>query len=189
MNSKQAIDIVLSNLRDQDIAFFTTGYISRYAFSYGDRMSNFYMIGSMGLVSPVALGAALNTSKKVFIFDGDGSLLMNMGAMAMVANHKPENLFHIVLDNEAYESTGSQPSISRRINFSSIAKAMGYKHVSTIDRKDELRKRCSSMFHKKGPYFLHVKLGKAGSIKTGRVSIDPETLSQRIRKKIKEKDV
>ena len=110
MNRSQALKIILPNLEESDLCIFTTGFISRRAFAIKDRKANFYMIGSMGLVSSLGLGIALNTNKKVIIFDGDGSLLMDMGTMAMIANYKPENLFHIALDNEVYNSTGGQPT-------------------------------------------------------------------------------
>lgn len=184
MNSLEAIKTILSNLRDDDIALFTTGFISRYAFSCGDRESNFYMIGSMGLASSVGLGIALNTEKRVFVFDGDGSLLMDMGTMAMVASCAPRNFYHIVLDNEAYESTGGQPSISKDINFASVAGAAGYKFVCGVSRLDGLKMECRAMLRKAGPGLLHIKLKEALAMKAGRVSITPDVLSQRIMKRI-----
>ena len=85
MNSSDAINIILDNLKDGDIAVSTTGFISRRIFALKDRDANFYMIGSMGLVSAVGLGIALNSRKRVVVLDGDGSALMDMGTMAMIA--------------------------------------------------------------------------------------------------------
>ena len=186
MNSKVAIKFMLPNLRDDDIAIFTNGYISRYAFGIRDRNANFYMIGSMGLVSSVGLGMALNMSERVFIFDGDGSILMDLGTMAMIANHKAQNLFHIVLDNESYESTGAQPAISENIDISSLAKAAGYRCVLKINNLGELRRRFRDLINEKGPVFLHVKVCGSGYTKAGRVAIDPQDLSARITEKIRQ---
>ena len=115
MNRREAIKMIFDKLDDEDIALFTTGMISREAFGIKDRGMNFYMIGSMGLLSSVALGIALNTTKKVFIFDGDGSALMDLGTMSMFGAVSPKNLVPIVLDNESYLSTGGQPTISSKM--------------------------------------------------------------------------
>ena len=184
MTSLNAINLILSNLKDDDIALFTTGFISRYAFSSMDRKANFYMIGSMGLVSSVGLGIALNTPKRVFVFDGDGSVLMDMGTLAMIANHEPENLFHIALDNESYESTGGQPTITNRIDLTSIAKAAGYRQVLRVDNKRDLQKRFVKILDKVGPAFALIKVKNAKAIDVGRVSITPQRLAYRIKQTI-----
>ena len=97
--------------------------ISREVFFTNDRPGNFYMIGSMGLLSSFGLGLALQfPEKKVYILEGDGSALMSLGTLPLIATESPKNLFHVILDNEAYESTGSQPSISSKVDLDEIAK-------------------------------------------------------------------
>jgi thiamine pyrophosphate-dependent acetolactate synthase large subunit-like protein len=77
----------------------------------GVRPQNFYMLGSMGLACPIAFGVALaQPGRQVFALEGDGSLLMELGCLATIAKHAPPNLAIIVLDNGAYEITGSQPT-------------------------------------------------------------------------------
>ena len=73
-----------------------------------DRPRNFYTFGSMGLCSSVALGMALSTADKIVSFDGDGSLLMNLGAIATIGREMPRNLVVVVWDNEEWGQTGHQ---------------------------------------------------------------------------------
>lgn len=183
MNSQDALSIILPRLKKTDTALFTTGFISRYAFSFNDRKANFYMTGSMGLVSSLGLGIAINSSKRVFIFDGDGSVLMDMGSLAMIAAERPKNLFHLVLDNEVYESTGRQPSISKHINLSRVAEALGYKKVYNVCDSVVLQESIRDMVSQIGPVFIMLKLYSPSPEKgLRRVSIVPEELTKRIRR-------
>jgi thiamine pyrophosphate-dependent acetolactate synthase large subunit-like protein len=183
MNSLDALRIILPILEKRDIALFTTGFICRHAFSFNDRKANFYMTGSMGLVSSVGLGIALNSTRRVFIFDGDGSVLMDMGSLAMIAVESPDNLFHIVLDNEVYESTGRQPSLSRRIDLSRVAQACGYKKIYNFSGSAKLQESIGGIMSRKGPVFIMLKLYSPSPEKEmRRVSVTPEALTQRIRR-------
>ena len=179
MKRFEAIKAILAMLNEEDIALFTTGMISREAFHFKDRKANFYMIGSMGLVSSVALGIALNTEKKVVIFDGDGSVLMDMGTMAMIASEKPVNLIHIVLDNESYQSTGGQPTVSNTVQLSKIAMDSGYAYSTKVDTEEKLKTVSKDIMTQKGPSFILIKtLGKTEE-KHGRVSLVPFQLKER----------
>src|SRR5437867_3340005 len=80
-------------------------------FAAGDRPRNFYTWGSMGLASSIGLGLALaRPDLRVFVLDGDGSLLMNLGSLATIGLLRPSNLVVIVMDNEEYATTGGQPT-------------------------------------------------------------------------------
>ena len=86
-----AIRIIAESLQKNDLVVSTTGMISRELFITDDRSGNFYMLGSMGLVSSFALGLALlNPSNRVVALEGDGSALMSMGTLALVASEAPE---------------------------------------------------------------------------------------------------
>jgi thiamine pyrophosphate-dependent acetolactate synthase large subunit-like protein len=77
----------------------------------GHRPQNFYMLGSMGLAFPIALGVALaQPERRVFALEGDGSLLMQLGCLSTIATLKPKNLTMIVMDNGVYQITGAQPT-------------------------------------------------------------------------------
>ena len=77
----------------------------------GRRQQNFYMLGSMGLALPIALGVALaQPNRRIFALEGDGSLLMQLGCLSTIATLKPKNLTMIVMDNGVYQITGAQPT-------------------------------------------------------------------------------
>jgi len=79
----------------------------------GQRPQNFYMLGSMGLAIPIALGVAIaQPQRHVVALEGDGSLLMMLGCLATVAERAPKNLTIVIWDNGIYQITGSQPTAS-----------------------------------------------------------------------------
>ncbi|MCX6672958.1 MAG: sulfopyruvate decarboxylase subunit beta [Methanothrix sp.] len=116
------------------------GYPSRELFSVKDRRENFYMLGSMGLASSIGLGLALaRPERKVMVLDGDGSVLMNLGTLATIAHHAPENYLLVILDNCCYGSTGSQPTCTHLgTDLFALAKAAGVKKVSLVERAEDL---------------------------------------------------
>ena len=90
----------------QDIVIATTGYTGRELFALDDRDNQLYMVGSMGCASTLGLGLAIaQPHRRVFVIDGDGAMLMRMGAMATVGYERPANLTHVLLDNGLHEST------------------------------------------------------------------------------------
>lgn len=95
----------------ESIIVTTTGFTSREMYCIGDRKENFYMVGSMGCLSSLAMGIAQSLpGKKVIAIDGDSACLMRLGALYTLTEYKPENLLYIVLDNGGNESTGGQPN-------------------------------------------------------------------------------
>ena len=103
MNRKEAIKIISKRIGDDPI-IAANGFISRDLFDVCDKKSNFYMIGSMGLASSIGLGVAiLNPKKRIFIFDGDGNILMNLGSLTTIGKLKPKNLVHLVFDNPTFQ--------------------------------------------------------------------------------------
>jgi thiamine pyrophosphate-dependent acetolactate synthase large subunit-like protein len=110
-------------------------------FAAGDRPQNFYTWGSMGLASSVGLGLALaRPDLRVFVLDGDGSLLMNLGSLATIGLLRPSNLVVIVMDNEEYATTGGQPTPTRHgADLEAAARAMGIVATATVRNEAELR--------------------------------------------------
>ncbi len=180
MNYREAITTIMELLKGQ-LVVCANGFISRETFTISDRTENFYMIGSMGLASSIGLGVALSKpSRKVIILDGDGNLLMNLGSLPMIGSIQPKNLLHIVLDNEAYASTGNQPTISNVIELEDIAKSAKYAYVKKVTTDEELKREIVHILENDGPSFLLVKISdKEEQRESGRVTHSPEEIKER----------
>jgi len=158
MDKNRAIKIILQNVNGPIVS--ANGHISRNLYEIKDLDSNFYMIGSMGLASSIGLGIALKNSKKtVFVLDGDGNLLMNLGSLTTVGSLKPTNFVHFILDNQIHESTGGQPTHSKRVSLEKIAKAAGYAVYKT-DNKLDLEMILKKIKKAKGPIMILIKISK-----------------------------
>ena len=127
-----------------DLIVSTTGKASRELFEIRQARGeghekDFLTVGSMGHASSIALGIALQKPhQKVWCIDGDGAVLMHMGAMAVIGAEKPENLTHIILNNGAHETVGGMPTVAGKINLANLAKACGYPSTVRVARLDEL---------------------------------------------------
>jgi len=187
MKRSEAIKTILDTLSEQDIALFTTGMISREAFAIKDRDFNFYMIGSMGLLSSFGLGLALQLpERRIVIVEGDGSFLMCLGTAPLIGAEQPKNLLHIVLDNQAYESTGGQPTISRHVNLKRLAESSGYKNTFFAQTREDLESILKAPI-RKGPTFLHVQVELSRMQQIPRIALAPEELRDRLRAHIQDR--
>ena len=158
----KAIETIIAQVREEDLVLSTTGMISRETFAVRDRPGSFYMLGSMGLLSAMGLGLAqLSPKQRVYVLEGDGSALMSLGTMPLIAAEAPPNLVHIVLDNESYESTGAQPTITSTVSLSRIASAAGYRSVRQAEDITTLVEALRACAGEPGPHFLLVKAGIA----------------------------
>ena len=117
------------------------------------RDLNYVATGAMGQASSHGLGLALaNPGRRVLVFDGDGSLLMNLGALASVADAAPGNFLHFVFANGTYEVNGSHPiPAAGRISFAAMARAAGYRHAVRWASMDELASGVPAMLERQGP--------------------------------------
>jgi phosphonopyruvate decarboxylase len=177
----QAIERLAAQLAPEDLVVSTTGMISRELFAAADRPGNCYLVGSMGLASALGLGLALlRPDRRVFVLDGDGSALMSLGNLPHIAAEAPANLFHVVLDNESYESTGAQPTVSASIDFVALTTAAGYRDAERIDAIDALDAAIAGCTSGAGPRLLHIKVAIAPS-DVPRVSHTPEEIRDRFR--------
>ncbi|UCD11407.1 MAG: sulfopyruvate decarboxylase subunit beta [Nitrospinaceae bacterium] len=179
MKGTEAFRELVPMLGDRPVVH-ANGYICRESFQVLDREANFYMIGSMGLASSIGLGVALGRQdKQVVVFDGDGNVLMAMGTLAMIAAAAPKNFVHVVFDNQVYESTGSQRSLSGEIPLEEVARSVGYRHTERVTKKEELGPAFKRMLAEQGPSFLLVKVEPGFNPKTGRVTHSPEEITAR----------
>ncbi|MBM15444.1 MAG: sulfopyruvate decarboxylase subunit beta [Nitrospina sp.] len=179
MKGTEAFQEILPLISDEPV-IHANGFICRESFALKDREANFYMIGSMGLASSIGLGVAMcKPEKRVIIIDGDGNILMALGTLAMIAAEAPKNLIHVVIDNEVYESTGSQRSLSGKIKLEQVAKSSGYKNVLRIDKKEEIKDAFLKLKELTGPNFLLIKVEPCFDSSTGRVTHTPEEITER----------
>ncbi len=175
-----AIETILNRVKASDLVLSTTGMISREVFVTDDRPGNFYMIGSMGLLSSFGLGLAMmSPQQRVLVIEGDGSALMSLGNMPLIATERPGNLVHVILDNEAYESTGSQPSISSKVDLSQIGKSCGYDHAVRVEDVEGLEGALSDCDADSGPHLILVKAGIAPVEGIPRVPHSPTAIRDR----------
>ena len=185
MKGTEAFEEIIPLLTDE-IAIHANGYICRESFNIKDRENNFYMIGSMGLASSIGLGVAVSRpDQKTIIIDGDGNVLMSMGTLAMIAAAAPKNLIHIVIDNETYESTGRQRSLSKSVSLEKVAQSAGYLQTKKVTNKNQIKDAFQELMGKDGPSFLLVKVEPSFDKSTGRVHHTPEEITSRFMKSIK----
>ena len=145
------------------------------------RDKNFYTYGSMGLCSSIALGIALNYSDKVISFDGDGSVLMNMGTLATIGRENPLNLIVLIWDNEMWGQVGRQVSHTHyQTNLEEIARGCGIKKTITVDNEDDLEKVFVKALSDDGPYVIVAKIKESEYLSVA--PVEPEIIAFNFRK-------
>lgn len=175
---EEAIHTIMKAFSGSEVIISTTGKTSRELFEYrvsqGETPHDFYTVGAMGCAPAIALGIALdNPSKRVVVFDGDGALLMQMGSLSTIGHYQPNNLYHIVFDNQAYDSTGGQPTVSGTTFLADVANACGYATTQKVSTVDELSRAVNNIFTFKGPYFLVVKVDRGSRDNLSRPTTSP----------------
>ncbi len=158
----------------------TTGYTGRELFALADRANHLYMVGSMGCASSLGLGLALaRPDLEVIVIEGDGAALMRMGNFATIGTYGGPNLVHLVLDNEAHDSTGAQATVSVNVRFAEIAGACGYgaayegEDIALIEELLAARD-CT------GPRFGHLKIRPGTIDNLPRPAIGPPGVLRRL---------
>ena len=124
------------------------------------RDLNYVAVGAMGQASSHGLGLALaNPDRRVFVFDGDGSLLMNLGSLVTIAGAGVQNYYHFLFVNRTYEVNGHQPLPgSAHLDFAALARAAGYVGARNIDDFPELNHTLGDMLAKSGPQFASLEI-------------------------------
>lgn len=128
----------------EDPVVSTTGKASRELFELREAFGqshkyDFLTVGSMGHSSSIALGiAAQKPDTKIWCIDGDGAVLMHMGAMAVLGSEHPGNMIHIVINNGAHETVGGMPTVAAGVDLPAVAKACGYPFAVSVDGFESL---------------------------------------------------
>lgn len=178
LRREDALEQILQ-IADNDIIVSSTGKISREIYEIRERNGqthekDFLTVGSMGHCSSIAYGIALSLpDKRIWCIDGDGALIMHLGATAVIGTSKLPNLIHVVLDNEAHESVGGMPTVATKLDLISIAKGCGYEHATQVTDELQLKKVLTEARAINQSCFIEVKTSIASRSDLGRPKESP----------------
>jgi len=180
LTREQAIQQVLPLLPSDALIVSTTGMTSREVFEHrvatGEgHGQDFLTVGCMGHASSIAFGLALvKPNRPIVCLDGDGSMLMHLGATAIQGVSNLPNFFHILINNGAHDSVGGQPTVGLKINLPKIASICGYRHVRTTDSPKEIKDHIIDLLASDtGPNLLEIKVKKGARPDLGRPTTTP----------------
>jgi phosphonopyruvate decarboxylase len=179
MTREDAIKIIVSSLEEEDIIVSTTGKTSRELYEYRIELGHghekdFLTVGSMGHSSQIALGIALQVPlKKVYCFDGDGSVIMHTGSLGIIGAASPSNFIHIVFNNGSHDSVGGQPTIGFDLDFNKLSEVFNYNYCRKATTINELQREIKNIKHTDGPSLLEVTINKGAREELGRPISSP----------------
>jgi phosphonopyruvate decarboxylase len=180
LSREEAIKLITSNLEEKAVIISTTGKTSRELFEYRESQQqnhkrDFLNIGAMGHASQIALGVALaKPDTPVYCLDGDGSLIMHMGSLAVIGQNSPSNFKHIVLNNGSHESVGGQPTAGFDIDILGVARSCRYHGAWTVNDSQDVLDKMKLLKSSKGPSLLEIKINKESRKDLGRPTISPK---------------
>ncbi len=143
------------------------------------RPQNFYMLGSMGLAVPIALGTAIAQPKRhVVALEGDGSLLMHLGCLATVAMRAPKNLTIVVWDNGMYQITGAQPTATAAsADLVAVARGAGIANSAWAADEDDFERLFAAALKDGGPHLIAARIDDEPAVAT--TERDPVQIRER----------
>ena len=179
-------DIISEVSRSDGLIVSNIGFPSRELYSVADSPKNFYMTGSMGLASSIGLGLSMSQKKKVYVIDGDGSVLMNLGTLVTVAHNAPDNFSLIIVDNMEYGSTGGQATYtSCKADLEMIARGAGNTNVICVDNIEQL---CQAMNRYTEVSSVIVARAQPGNRQVPVIPFTPVEIKNRFMDAIRERD-
>ncbi len=158
----------------EDPVISTTGKASRELFEIREANGqshkyDFLTVGSMGHSSSIALGVALSKpNQQIWCVDGDGAVLMHMGAMAVLGSNKPENLIHVVINNGAHETVGGMPTVAANVDLVAVAKACGYPNAVSVNSFEALDSELAAAKERHALSLIEVKCSIGARADLGR---------------------
>jgi phosphonopyruvate decarboxylase len=176
---EEALTALLDALGDGTVNVATTGMLSRELFELRQRTGrsgdlDFLTVGGMGHASSIALGIAMREhEREVWCLDGDGAVLMHLGALVVIADHAPDRLFHVVFNNGVHDSVGGQPTSVGVMDLAAAAGAMGYRHAASVDRLDEVPGSVARLRAAGGPALLELRVRPGNRPGIGRPTRTP----------------
>lgn len=184
LTREEAIDSILQSLDERCSLVSSTGMISREVFECREKNqmshdADFLTVGSMGHTSQIALGIALQKpERKIICLDGDGAFLMHMGGAATIGTAAVSNYIHVVLNNEAHDSVGGQPTIMGKVSIPDIAMACGYTAAIAVEDREGLLSTIEAMKNRSGRFLLEVKVAQGARKDLGRPTQSPRDSKQ-----------
>ena len=179
LSREAAIAEVLEHVGPRDVVVSTTGMASREVFEYRHRTGqghgrDFLTVGSMGHASQIALGLALaRPDRTVHCLDGDGAVIMPLGALAIVGTRGPGNLRHVIINNGAHDSVGGQPTAGLDIDLVAIAAACGYRATDRVMSLDAIAGAIERLAAHSGPTLLEIRVDPGARPDLGRPTATP----------------
>jgi thiamine pyrophosphate-dependent acetolactate synthase large subunit-like protein len=179
MNRFDLTSRLVAKLKNEEAVIGGIGNTNFDLWAAGRRPQNFYMLGSMGLAFPIALGVALaQPARRVFALEGDGSLLMQMGCLCTIASLKPNNLCMVVMDNSSYQITGGQPTPAASVaDIVAIAVASGIVDSSWAADEDDFERLVDRSLSVTGPTLIGVRIDDKPGV--GATRRDPVQIRER----------
>ena len=179
MNRFDLTSRLIGKLKHEEAMIGGIGNTNFDLWAAGHRPQNFYMLGSMGLAFPIALGVALaQPSRHVFALEGDGSLLMQLGALSTIAALKPKNLTMIVMDNGIYQITGAQPTPAANVaDIVAIALGSGLANSAWAADEEDFERLVEDAMAASEPSLIAVRIDDKPGVGTTRR--DPVQIRER----------
>ncbi len=179
LTREKAAEGILRSAAPSDVFVSTTGKLSREVYelreAFGeDHRRDFLTVGSMGHASMIALRIAEEKpDRRVWCLDGDGALLMHLGALPLIGRRKPANLVHVVINNGAHETVGGMPVCSGALDIGALARAAGYARVFRADSAASLDAALREIASLSGPILLEVRCACGARADLGRPATTP----------------
>jgi thiamine pyrophosphate-dependent acetolactate synthase large subunit-like protein len=179
MNRFDLTKRLLGKLKHEEAVIGGIGNTNFDLWAAGHRPQNFYMLGSMGLAFPIALGVALAQPKRrVFALEGDGSLLMQLGSLSTIATLAPKNLTMVVMDNGIYQITGAQPTPAAALtDIVAVALASGIASSAWAADEEDFERLIEQSLTADAPTLIGVRIDDKPGVGTTRR--DPVQIRER----------
>jgi phosphonopyruvate decarboxylase len=188
ISREEAIEEILELAEDATIVA-TTGKTARELneVRLRNRQStdDLLVVGGMGHAASIALGMAIGApDKQVLCLDGDGSLLMHMGGIAVIASQKKENLVYVLLNNGCHESVGGQPTIAGSIDFKKLSISLGFDNYRIATSRQQIATIFQQYKQVKGTFFIEIKIKTGSREDLGRPNSSPDENKIAVMKKM-----
>jgi len=179
MNRFDVTSRLVGRLKHEEAVIGGIGNTNFDLWAAGHRPQNFYMLGSMGLAFPIALGVALaQPARRIFALEGDGSLLMQLGSLSTIATLSPKNLTMVVMDNGVYQITGAQPTPGAAVaDIVAIAVASGLANSAWAADEEDFERLIEQSMSATTPVLIGVRIDDKPGVGTTRR--DPVQIRER----------